>query len=325
MSISLEIGVADLAGTRFAVSPLYETVAALQLLSAPASDGLSLAWVRWARAELAGDALELPATWPLIVHKKQSTPEFLLPTPSGPDVALADELAAVRSARAARVRASLGRIFGTALPPAARELAARPGPTLRTITDELRAAHDRLIAPHWPRIRALLDADIAYRARQLTSGGAGRLFGDLHPSVHFDAGLLVVDHPSPDRRVTLGRGGLVLLPSVFAGAPVRVKMSTAAPTTLRYPARGIGTLWTAGTRPPPAAVARLIGAPRAQLLEALRSPATTTDLAGAMGVTPSAVAQHLAVLRTAGLVTRERTGRSVLYVTTPTGLALLGE
>ncbi|WP_343074786.1 metalloregulator ArsR/SmtB family transcription factor [Phytoactinopolyspora alkaliphila] len=63
---------------------------------------------------------------------------------------------------------------------------------------------------------------------------------------------------------------------------------------------------------------------RAELLEALRSPASTTDLARAFGVTASAVSQHLRVLRDSGLVQRQRSGRSVLYMTTALGAALNG-
>jgi DNA-binding MarR family transcriptional regulator len=56
----------------------------------------------------------------------------------------------------------------------------------------------------------------------------------------------------------------------------------------------------------------------------LRSPATTTALARQLGVTPSAVSQHLAALHRRGLIERQRSGRSVLYATTDLGLALLG-
>jgi DNA-binding MarR family transcriptional regulator len=56
----------------------------------------------------------------------------------------------------------------------------------------------------------------------------------------------------------------------------------------------------------------------------LRSPATTTALARQLGVTPSAVSQHLAALHRGGLIERQRSGRSVLYATTDLGLALLG-
>ena len=52
--------------------------------------------------------------------------------------------------------------------------------------------------------------------------------------------------------------------------------------------------------------------------------ATTTALARRLGVTPSAVSQHLAVLHRGGLVDKRRSGRAVLYQTTALGLALLG-
>ncbi|WP_344846162.1 winged helix-turn-helix domain-containing protein [Nonomuraea dietziae] len=75
---------------------------------------------------------------------------------------------------------------------------------------------------------------------------------------------------------------------------------------------------------PRGSAVRLLGRARADLLEALRSPTTTTELARALGVTPSAVSQHLGVLRESGLVARERSGRHVLYMTTALGAALLG-
>ena len=64
---------------------------------------------------------------------------------------------------------------------------------------------------------------------------------------------------------------------------------------------------------------------RARLLGALRSPATTSALARRFGVTPSAVSQHLTVLHRSGLIDRQRRGRTVLYQTSPLGLALLGK
>ena len=61
--------------------------------------------------------------------------------------------------------------------------------------------------------------------------------------------------------------------------------------------------------------------PRARILELLTHPRTTTDLAGELKVTPSAVSQHLQLLRRTGLVEPQRTGKQVLYQ--PTELALL--
>ncbi|MFC7102200.1 ArsR/SmtB family transcription factor [Nonomuraea rubra] len=125
--------------------------------------------------------------------------------------------------------------------------------------------------------------------------------------------------------VDRGPGGLVLMPVALGTPHVLIKGRTSTQTTVRYPARGVATLWTAGTRAPAGSAVRLLGRVRAGLLEALRSPATTTDLARALGVTPSAVSQHLRVLRASGLVTSERSGRHVLHLTTALGTALIGE
>jgi DNA-binding transcriptional ArsR family regulator len=321
--LTIDLGVAELAGTRFAVSPLSETVSALQLLGGTSRPEASMRWLRWATDELAARPLALPRTWPLLVQDRPSWPQFLVPAPAGAGTTIEDDLAAVRRTTAGQVRASLRRVFGDELPAAAAELAAHPAAGLRAITAELRDAHDRLIAPHWARIRALLDADIAYRARQLASGGLRQLFADLHPDLRWQDGRLTLLDPRPDRTVSADPGGLVLLPIALASPYVLVKLHTTTRMTVRYPARGAGALWTAGTRAPAGGVVRLLGPVRAGLLEALRSPATTTDLARALGVTPGAVSQHLGVLRSGGLVAGERTGRSVLYLTTELGLALL--
>jgi DNA-binding transcriptional ArsR family regulator len=58
-----------------------------------------------------------------------------------------------------------------------------------------------------------------------------------------------------------------------------------------------------------------------QLLAKRETPAVN---ARRLGVTPSAVSQHLAVLHRGGLVDKRRSGRAVLYQTTALGLALLG-
>ena len=53
------------------------------------------------------------------------------------------------------------------------------------------------------------------------------------------------------------------------------------------------------------------------------APATTSQLVAQLGMSLGGVGGHLAVLRAAGLVNRARSGRSVNYVATPLGDALL--
>ncbi len=54
----------------------------------------------------------------------------------------------------------------------------------------------------------------------------------------------------------------------------------------------------------------------------MNSPANSTQLA-ALGQSLGGLGGHLAVLRDSGLVTRARSGRSVLYRRTPAGDALV--
>ncbi len=95
------------------------------------------------------------------------------------------------------------------------------------------------------------------------------------------------------------------------------------PPSLIYPARGVSALWERPSRAEPGtALDRLLGASRAAILLALEDPASTTHLAATLGQSLGGIGDHLAVLREAGLVTRARSGRSVLYRRTPVGDAV---
>ena len=120
------------------------------------------------------------------------------------------------------------------------------------------------------------------------------------------------------------------MPSVFIWPEWSVSRATSTQSTLLYPARGAATVWQADADRDSAStglgvVEALLGAPRARLLGALRSPATTSALARPFGVTPSAVSQHLAVLHRGGLIDRQRSGRTVLYQASELGVNLLDQ
>ncbi|GIH20474.1 ArsR family transcriptional regulator [Rugosimonospora africana] len=316
----------DIALTRFAVSPLGETVAAARLLLASGTHAVHLSWIRWARAELARDPIDLGLIAAMFA-RPHVRPHFLTPAPDTRMPDFDDELDELRRTRAADVRASMTRTFGRPgdLPAPLRPLYDDPDRELPRLADDLRSLWTRLIAPHWPRIARVLDADIAHRGRRLADLGIGGLAPELDPSMSWTAdGLALLPWVSPDCELRASEGGLVLMPSVFGWPTTKVKMSTTTYTTLRYPARGVGGLWEHQARPPVATapLTRLLGRPRATILYRLATPGSPADLARDLRVTPSAVSQHLAALLAARLVARERRGRTVLYLRTPLADAL---
>jgi len=146
----------------------------------------------------------------------------------------------------------------------------------------------------------------------------------MHPRVSWDgAGVTVAGHRGQD--IALDGRGLLLVPSVFVWPALAVLTRSPWPVTLVYPARGAGALRrpTPGTAADQTVLADLVGATRAQLLIAVATPGSTTQLALSLGHSPGAVGDHLAVLLRAGLIVRSRAGRSVLYRRTPTGDALV--
>ena len=328
MRVTVPLGANDLAATRFAISPLGETISAVSLLGARDEDPVNLPWIHWAHAELATRPLALPLLWPLIHSGRPTRPEFLTPAPVTRAPALSEELDRMLATTPEQVRGSLRRVFGdkSAWPDAARELAADPGSGLELVAAELAAVHQRLIAPHWGRMCAVLEADIAYRGAVLATAGMQALFAGLHAGVGWSDGSLTfeVNRKGPtEYSMTLGpQSGLVLMPSVLSWPDMKVKLRSSTQTTIRYPARGAATVWEKAP-PESSALRGLLGGPRVRLLLTLRSPGTTTALARSLAISPAAVSQHLGVLRRCGLVDRARSGRAVLYQTSDLGLALL--
>ena len=113
------------------------------------------------------------------------------------------------------------------------------------------------------------------------------------------------------------------MPSAFQWArPATIELSPWQPT-LVYPARGIATLWDAGTHAADGLV-RLLAPTRSAILAVLDAPRSTADIARLLSMSPAGASHHLTTLRDAGLASARREGRTVLYVRTPTGDALAG-
>lgn len=253
------------------------------------------------------------------------TPDFLSPVPGGPDATIAGQLARVRATPPEQVthevRRSLTQRSGAPPPERAWRLLDDPAGTRALLADLLEQCWQLLIAPHWPRLRDLLDADLAHRAQALADHGLKHVLGDLHPRAHWTAGTLVVGQ-MPAARCQLRGSGLLLMPSAFTWPGLAAVVDPPAAPALVYPARGIAELWQPARTPRSGALARLLGRTRATLLESLTEPASTRTLAGRHGLSPSTVSEHLAALHDSGLVTRRRHRHAVLYQRTPLGTSL---
>ncbi|MEU9608615.1 helix-turn-helix domain-containing protein [Streptomyces sp. NPDC048057] len=340
--ISFELGVDDLADTRFALSPLSEVMLSLRVLQDPGLSALHLPWRRAVLAQLRVREQPRGPVEPLdtallmaLVARRRTLPDFLTPRPATFAPAVDDELARVRATPPDVVLRDLVAAHAPdPLPEPLRALAADGGhDAVARLRDAvcalLRQYWDVALAPHWPRMRLLLEADMTYRARQSAKGGARLLFADVHPNLRWSDGVLHVSGVRGAYRSAAAGRGLLLVPSVFAHKPAP-PVGPDEPPLLFYPSRGVGTLWTAADGGPPGAGAApsealvaLIGPPRARLLALLEEPLPTAELARRLRVTPSAVSQHLRVLYGSGLANRVRDGRSVLYRRSALGDRLL--
>jgi DNA-binding transcriptional ArsR family regulator len=302
---------------RFAVSCLWEVLAGLRILRDPGVPAVHRRWASRARAGLDEGGL----LWRLVAPTGGYTPDFLTPPASGLAPDLSRELDALRGTPAAVVRAQL-QLASLADPagPVA-QLAADPAAGLHRLAEEIAAYWAVVIAPDWPRMRALLDAEVQRRARRLAEQGSAAVLDDLHPSVTWRAGTLRIDQPHCAAPDVPDGGGLVLIPSVFVWPSV-LTVTAGDVAQLAYPARGVATLWERASRESDALTA-LLGRGRARMLTELVIPLSTTELARRTGITPGGVSQHLTTLRAAGLVVSHRQGRSLLNTRTAIADSLL--
>ncbi|MEV0840912.1 DUF5937 family protein [Actinocatenispora sera] len=316
--LELRLGVTDLASMWFAYSPLQETVFSVRALVLPGMYAPRLPWHDDVAEHLNPEDVELLYA---MMPPRRWLPDFLTPRPQAPGPKFAEQLATVRATPGALGWHDILAAYGPdRLPPVLAAGEADPDALIEQIATVLDRYWRRCVRPWWPRMRAVLDADIVHRSRSLAVGGARALFADLHDRVSWSDGVLTVRQTSrlQHSAVEVAGRGLALVPSVFARGAMTV-VDPAGPPVISYPARGRSTLWEAAQPATEAALARLIGAPRARLLALLRHPASTTELAYRLGVTAAAVSQQLSVLHAAGLVTRARSGRSVLYARTTLG------
>ncbi|MGH3390624.1 MAG: DUF5937 family protein, partial [Actinomadura sp.] len=243
-----------------------------------------------------------------------------------PNETLDAQLALVRATPLDQARTELARNLAAVRPPTEDVRAVLDAPdVVARLADGLEALWRTLIEPDWPLLRSILEQDLVHRAGRLATYGWAEALADLSLRIGWRAGVIEIDvEGSADQRHRLDGAGLLFVPTAF-GSPTSVgfQLEVTWPYALIYPARGTAALWETPRTGDPAALDRLVGRSRARLLRVLAEPATTTWLSGRLRMSLGGVGDHLAVLRSAGLVTGSRSGRAVLYRRTPLGDALI--
>jgi DNA-binding transcriptional ArsR family regulator len=322
--IRLEFAPTDLAGVRFAHSPLAEVAASSVALRRPEQFWMYASWR--AQVQPAVKQSRLSTFLPVMAGPSGWMPDFLTPVPATPRPTLRDELALVAETPLTKVAEEVDRAWtGHEQPPEVARFATDPAGALTVLLRETRQYFDLALAPYWPRLRAAAEAEITHRARAATEHGPRALVTGLHPSVEWNEETLTFGTGSTIDDHALDGHHLALLPSGFAGPKVFAVTDTTQGRAIWYPPRGYGTLWdrpaVAGQTGP---LAALIGATRAAVLTLLAAPHSTGEVAEELGLAPATASFHLTTLRDAGLITGSRDGRKLRYSLTGLGEQLGG-
>jgi DNA-binding transcriptional ArsR family regulator len=294
---------------RFAVSPLAETVGTLLDLQRTGFP----AFARWRDATPLRRGL-----FDLSARTKYLPDPLAVPPDGGLRTKLTDELALVAGFSDADVRDSVRLAVEASWGDRPGTSWLAPDSLAERIAADLADAWERFVRPDWPRRRAILERDIAYRTELLAAEGWRAVVATIAKNTSWatDDAISFGRPGHPDRIID---DGIVFVPHTEGSGtwtcefpPPRFAMT--------YPARG------RAAEVDPAAgadLARLVGDGRARVLLELRVPATSTELARILGVSLGTVSAHLAGLRSAGTIGGVRLGRTVRYRLEPRGCDLL--
>jgi DNA-binding transcriptional ArsR family regulator len=249
-----------------------------------------------------------------VAFRRRWLPDFITVPPHPADRSFADELRRVPAVRHETLLVDLATTLDGPVPEGLRgaEVAERVAALLDWVW--LRGVRDE-----WPRRSRAFEADMVSRTRQLSTGGWAAALNGMRPDMRWlgDGRLQINLHDYPPQ--TIPDDELLFVPVTHPRGWVAWEQA-ANRYAIVYPCAG----HLAGQPDrPPQALQRLLGPVRAGILVRLGAPMSTTQLVALTGGTLGSVGGHLKVLLDAGLVSRRRSGRSVLYYRTGAGDAVV--
>jgi DNA-binding transcriptional ArsR family regulator len=310
-----------LAGARFTISPKAEIVTALLALANP-TDAIDRAFCVAHHdafiTMLAADPRRQVVLDYCSRPRRGRHPGWLadvLSTPPPSSGATVDtEIAIVESTDEDVLRADLEHTAERPLPASVRA----EGLSV-VIADMLRWIWTHTLATDWQRRERILQADIVARTNRLATAGWAAVVRDLGHDREWvgDGQLRINQYDLPTLHLPTG-AQLYFIPVLSNSGCVGWDHPHSY--AIYYPVAGRLANSNASRA---GGLAPLIGANRAALLTQLGTPTSTTHLASLHRLPIGAVGNHLRVLLQVGAVTRQRSGRTVLYWRTPLGDALV--
>jgi Family of unknown function (DUF5937) len=240
--IRIEVSPQDVMASRFAISPLIETMHALWILSGNQEAGVHRPWAERGRKPYERLLGRMPglAAMVALFRRGDYNADFIAPPPSGVNVSFEDELAVMRATPLAQARDEIARNLRGWPAPSPDTVAVLDGPdVVEMLADVLAATWEEIVAPDWPRFHAILERDVVQRAGRLATYGWAAALDDLSPRVrwHTDGSLghihVRMNNSKADQDHRLGGRGLLFVPSVF-GAEVGAYLEDAWPYALVY-------------------------------------------------------------------------------------------
>ncbi|MFH8407859.1 ArsR/SmtB family transcription factor [Streptomyces sp. NPDC018019] len=259
------------------------------------------------------------------------------------DDSLPEALEAIEASHPTHIRAELQRVYAaTPHPPPSWIRALHQGDTdaWHLFRRAQHTAFETVLRPVWNLIQDLHRAEFTRYALTTAEHGTAHALTHLIPGTHFHTNTWVFPaHPTP-QEIHLTGQGLTLHPTfhwtthplignlpptpsppTHPNLPANPSLPT-HPLALTYPAGPGLPLTPPDATAPNDPLTAVLGHTRAAILRHLATPQTTTALARHLNLSTPTISTQTTALRTAGLLTTTRTGRSVTHKQTPLGALL---